>query len=902
MLKSFNHKINDIAFVYPHTGSKPDKANRIYSVGAAILSPSKPKQVFFSHIHYPYLTSREYYYSNISKESILKAPGYRAVQKKLKAFLKNQNFIFTFDTFGNMGNVSDITGIERLIDLHFVTEFFLPHLESNSFPRIKEYLSGKTPGRISTSTEQAVDLSEELIRHICGTVLNNRHNDKARAMRYFLAKSSTLVGKALIHIGHQYQQYWDELFAPCSGDETADWMAFLEEPASRRSKKQEETNAYIKIPDNDIEDRFRYMTESLKGFKYRSTQTDYAKHTANALNNQSLLCIEAGTGTGKTLGYLIPVMEYLRKNKTAVAAVSTYTKNLQEQIFQREIKFTKEIFEIYRDIPVSLLKGKSSCICAIKLEQAFEDNFSGEQLLAWLYLVNLVYNFRNADIESISRTIKKNLNRNNFLNTILSMVSAKTGCSPRHKSCPAQVLNAEAARSRLIITNHNKLAWIDRDPMLSGRIKTFIIDEANHFEQAVRNSFRNVADAVEISGVLSYLHSMLRKIYRRTGSNPNRDIFEAINKINSLQQNLQELHRTMTAINPHIKTGEENRLEQYHPKFYTGQIQGHLDPIQKCCSEILNSLKFANDKDVLRSLKIVSRTASKIKTCIPLIQEFREALSIIEKSFKVKNHVMSYQLFKTNFRIVAAPVDVSSVIREKIYSGRNSLIYTSATMRNNGSFKTFKKIVGMETPLIPDETVKRDPVIFEFRTILSPFSPDRMEIIVPDNAVNGSHNNKRIWMKYISEMIPALIKQNNGRTLVLFASYDDLTQVAAKISESIPDTVYPFLIQQPGNATINLCDEFRTIRESVLFGVETFWYGVDFKGDTLTQVIITRIPYLSHNTPIQMARKETMSPRDYWARYYYDKDIKVQQGIGRLIRCDTDKGKVVILDSRYRIK
>jgi ATP-dependent DNA helicase DinG len=147
-------------------------------------------------------------------------------------------------------------------------------------------------------------------------------------------------------------------------------------------------------------------------------------------------------------------------------------------------------------------------------------------------------------------------------------------------------------------------------------------------------------------------------------------------------------------------------------------------------------------------------------------------------------------------------------------------------------------------------------------------------------------------------ILPELIDKNKGRTLVLFSSYSDLNLIAEQIAESA--TAYPLLIQQQGQPTVNLCDEFREIRESVLFGVDTFWYGVDFKGDTLTQVIITRIPYPSPFEPIQIARKKLMSPKAFWSRYYYDTEIKMKQGIGRLIRCDTDRGKVVILDSRCR--
>ena len=97
----------------------------------------------------------------------------------------------------------------------------------------------------------------------------------------------------------------------------------------------------------------------------------------------------------------------------------------------------------------------------------------------------------------------------------------------------------------------------------------------------------------------------------------------------------------------------------------------------------------------------------------------------------------------------------------------------------------------------------------------------------------------------------------------MFSSYDDLNLIVERISEEITSAGYPLLVQQGGYQTNNISDEFRAIKESVLFGVDTFWYGVDYKGDTLTQVIITRIPYSSPSSPIQMARKRMMSPADY---------------------------------------
>ncbi len=182
----------------------------------------------------------------------------------------------------------------------------------------------------------------------------------------------------------------------------------------------------------------------------------------------------------------------------------------------------------------------------------------------------------------------------------------------------------------------------------------------------------------------------------------------------------------------------------------------------------------------------------------------------------------------------------------------------------------------------------------------SPFLAARAEISVPAEAVSGSYSNKALWMNSITKLLPDLIKKNRGRTLVLFASYQDLEDVAKRVGNIISEVGFPLILQRRGRSTGDLCDEFRAIKESVLFGVDTFWYGVDFKGDTLTQVIITRIPYPSPQDPLNTARRKTLHPVAYWARYSYDTFIKMKQGAGRLICCETDQGKIIILDSRYK--
>ena len=166
--------------------------------------------------------------------------------------------------------------------------------------------------------------------------------------------------------------------------------------------------------------------------------------------------------------------------------------------------------------------------------------------------------------------------------------------------------------------------------------------------------------------------------------------------------------------------------------------------------------------------------------------------------------------------------------------------------------------------------------------------------------MSGAFECKEVWLNRVSELLPGLIRRNRGRTLVLFSSYGDLEAIAARVGDEIRSDGFPLLLQQNGASTAALCDEFRAIRESVLFGVDTFWYGVDFPGETLTQVIITRLPYPHPQDPLQIARRNLLTREEYWKRYRYETAIKLRQGIGRLIRSESDRGRVVILDSRYR--
>lgn len=902
MLKPYKTDIADIAVVFAHTGTQECKKNRVYAIAATILSANGAAKTFESFIQYPHLTARDRYYSNISKETLANAPEAFTVFPQVKSFLKDTHIILTLHYQDNHEELHKIFPDKRIVDLSFAVEFFLPHVDSFSPKRLWEYLHKQERKRIYFAASEVTALSIDLLEDICGNALNDGVLPRAAAIRYYLKKSNTLFGDLFLHFVNNYEKYFDALFNPRKNPDTESWQTFLEHVSAKRQNINK-TEPTKKIRIEKLESIYRGLSQSEKGFSFRTLQVEYANHVARAINDQAVLTIEAGTGTGKTQGYLIPVMEYLSRNPDERIAVSTYTKSLQDQIYQQEIAFIKNANKMYRDIPVSLLKGKSNYICAAKLAHVYDETWVGTKLLTWLYFLNLTYHYRDADGDQIGPRISHYLDDGPFFYQIRREVSARSGCDPNHTRCPAQIVNAEALAARLIVTNHHKLMLLNHDPILKGLYKTCIIDEANHFEQAAGNALGQEFNSRDAVGCMDYIEAALEKPLGRAVDDVEKDIKESLATVSNLKKEILRFGDILKSIRAQRShSGGHQQLPVNHASFKDGVSIKHLESLRSEINQIARHLKWLKDADMCRMLKIQERTQERIKRNLEDLLDQGLSLKAMADAYTKQNQILTYDVFLRHWTLLSRPVDVSNLIRENLYRDTEGLIYTSATICMDGNYETFKQIAGTDRPFFLD---KEETAAREFRHVFfgSPFLSDRMEMSVPPETPSGDYKNKSVWMDFVVKALPDLIKKNKGRTLVLFSSYSDLEAVAKKIENDIVEAGYPLLIQRNGYPTGDLCDEFRAVKESVLFGVDTFWYGVDFKGETLTQVIITRIPYPHPGDAMNMARKKILHPAKYNDRYLYDTFIKMKQGIGRLIRCESDHGKVIVLDSRFhRIK
>ncbi len=924
MLQPYHGTIRNIACLFAHGGLADEDGNRIYEIAATVIAPDRQEESFASLVRYGKSTERDRHASTVSREALRTAPPLADVTAFLSSFLRETDFVVTLNRREQIEPLLAGCGGPRVVDLRFAAEFFLPQADSAALKPLWEYLHGKPREKFSFTAEEAVALSVDLVRHICGRVLNAAEFPPAAALRFHLGQSATLFGNLFLHLNRNFRNYFGGLFDPSAGEETAEWKGFLEKTPPPAPLPDGEA-IRKKIPIARIGDLYRGLAAKEKGYALRTSQIAYAGHVAAALNDRAVLTIEAGTGTGKTQGYLIPVLEFLRRNPDARVAVSTYTKNLQEQIVRRELPLTLSLNRAYRKIPTALLKGKTNYLCAEKLDHLYEETLSGGRLLAWLYFVNRIFHFREVDGETAGERIRFHLNDGLFFRRLQHEISARSGCNRRHLRCPAQIVAAEAQNARLIVTNHHKLALLDRDELLGGLFENCVIDEANHFEQAVRGAYGIEIASRAMADVIAYLESVLQRPAPAAGNYAALGIAAALKAIGEFREETAAFAAALAAVRGAAARGEAMVLPAEHPAFREGRLKSHLGVLRKRLKEIAGDLSFIKDPEACRKLGMRPRTVDRLKTALRDLQENEETLKAIGEKVISPAYVTAGVLFVRHWTISVRAVEVADILRDHLYKGRDCVIFTSATLRQGESFNGFRRSAGMgdvqraEVSLVPESPPPaEEPGVsprdrkettevhsgsreFRFEAIPAPFDPAAAEIAVPLEALSGAFDCKDAWLCRVSDLLPGLIRRNRGRTLVLFASYGDLEAISARVADQIRADGYPLLLQQSGVPTASLCDEFRAIRESVLFGADTFWYGVDFPGETLTQVIITRLPFPHPQDPLQIARRNLLPNEEYWRRYRYETAIKLRQGIGRLIRSEADRGRVIILDARYRV-
>ena len=574
-----------------------------------------------------------------------------------------------------------------------------------------------------------------------------------------------------------------------------------------------------------------------------------AEAVESALAEKKHLLVDAGTGTGKTLAYLVPA---ILSGKRVV--VSTGTKNLQEQLFYKDIPFLQKHFA--KPLQVCYMKGRGNFACRQKIYDA-----ERSPILAGLEEV--------ADFQTIRAWEQTTTTGDRAeIKTLPESSSAWQKIDARRELCTGQKcqqfercfitqMHQRAHESDIIIVNHH-LFFADlavKDDDFGGIIPEYaavVFDEAHEIEDVAGKYFG--------VGVSNYQFQELV-----------RDV-AAVSRLKQFGSG--ELDRILDTLG--------DRAEQFFALF--GETEGRIG--FKGHAAFFERHQDVLD-DVARALELLATQLQLVKNApeevIPLFrraQELGQRLAFWSRGDD-RSYVYWIERRGRGCFLQATPIDVSSMLEEKLFDKLDTVVMTSATLAVGGAFEFTEKRLGIRgaRPLVV-------PSHFDYQKQALLYVPQHM----PDPRSPA-------FPRAAAEEIVRILRHSRGRAFVLFTSHQQMRMVYDRVSLEID---YPTLMQGTGPRSA-LLDEFRATPHSVLFGTSSFWQGVDVQGDQLSCVIIDKLPFAVPSDPVVEARIERIREQD--GNPFYDYQIPqaalaLKQGFGRLIRSKTDRGVLVLLDNR----
>ena len=609
-----------------------------------------------------------------------------------------------------------------------------------------------------------------------------------------------------------------------------------------------------------------------KEYEFRGGQVKMAEAVLRAFEEKKHLIVEAGTGTGKTMAYLVPAIAYsLATNKRVV--ISTGTKNLQEQLMEKDIPFLQKIMP--KKFSAAYMKGRSNYGCLYRIQKAETqpilegldelDHF--EEVRRWV-----------RETETGDRAELVNLPENiSFWSRINAKSETCLGQKcPDFEPCYITKMRERAEDADIVIVNHH-LFFADLNVRGNQYGKVLpdygavIFDEAHLIEDIAADYF-----GVQISSF------QIDELVRDADSLPITDavVSRDLTKLSAKIVGLADQFWTRFI---QTRNNQEGRFpllpDSFAQKMKSGEI--HATP--------LGEAYFALDGALERLENGVDVYAEKMPEAESLLKRVRQTrfdLDFICKQSE-KNYVYWLEKRGRGMFLRASPIDVSSLLNEKLFEKTETVVLTSATLSANGKFDFIKERLGLEEK--KTETLVA-PSAFDYQKQAIIYIPKAM----PDPRAPE-------YNQMAAAEIVKLLQITNGRAFVLSTSNYAMNALYELVSMRVN---FPCLIQG-SMSKAGLLDRFRRTPNAVLFATSSFWQGVDVRGEQLSCVIIDKLPFAVPSDPVVAARTKFIDENGGKSFFDYSVPnavITLKQGIGRLIRSKTDKGVIALLDTRLRTK